>query len=41
MDSSGKTISYKKSNKHKMNTQGKELEKEIVNGFESFRFIFQ
>lgn len=41
MDSSGKAISYKKTNKHEMNYQGKELEKEIVSGFESLRFIFQ
>lgn len=41
MDSSGRNISHKKSNKHEMSYQGKELEKKIVNRFESFRFIFQ
>lgn len=41
MDSSGKTISYRKTNELKMNYQRKELEKEIVSGFESLTFIFQ
>lgn len=41
MDSLGRTISYKKSNKHEMSYQDKELEKKIVNRFESLRLILQ